>query len=138
MGIRRTVDQVLTAEIADGAVVNSKVNAGAAIALTKMATDLSNVVQGVGAGYRIARGSEVVPGATGTVDVVTGLTAIVAAIAIPRADPVTTAMWASCTWAAGTLTLKMWEPTAADGVGEDLTPIAATTDHQVDWIAIGT
>lgn len=160
MGLIRTIDLKLASEIADGAVtlaklpdgvltadapgrlkmannfvVDAKVDAAAAIALSKMATDLTNVMLGLGAGYRIARGTVVV---TGTEVVATGLTAIVAAVAIPRADPVATDMWASCTWAGANLTLKLWKPTSANGATANVAPIAATGGLQVDWIAIGT
>ena len=130
----RTKNLLLAAEIADSAITNVKVAAGAGIALTKMATDLSNVMLGLGAGYRVARGSVVV---TGVEVVATGLTTIVAAVAIPRADLVATDMWVSCEWAGANLTLKLWKPTVATPAA-NVTPIAADGGLQVDWIAIGT
>lgn len=156
MGLRRTKDLVLAGEIADGAVTltklpdgvltadvagrakladgfinNAKVDAVAAIALTKMATDLTNVALGLAAGYKVARGTESV---TGTAVVGTGLSTIVAVVAVARADPGLTAYWVSCTWAGANLTLKVWKPTAAN----DVTPAAGSVALQVDWVAIGT
>lgn len=122
---------VTEGKIGAGAVVNAKVGAAAAIALDKMAADLSNVVLGVGPGYKVARGTAVV---TGTEVVATGLTTIVAATATLRADPAMTDYWASCTWAGADLTLKVWKPTAAG----DVNPLAGSGGIQVDWVAIGT
>jgi len=119
MGLIRTKDLVLTAEIGDGAITDAKMNAAALVAW------------GLAAGYKVARGTASV---TGTEVVATGLTTIVAAVAVARADPALTAYWVSCTWAGANLTLKVWKPTAAN----DVTPLAGTTALQVDWVAIGT
>lgn len=136
MGLLRTIDMVLTDEIEDGAILDVNVAAGANIAVAKLSIDLTNVMLGIAAGYAVTRGSVVV---TGTEAVVTGLTAIVAAVALPRADLIDTDEWISCTWAVGTLTLKMWKPTVIDGGATcNATPIEATVGLQVDWIAVGT
>lgn len=94
---------------------------------------IGTVAAGVEAGYKVARG---VASVTGTLDVATGLSTVVAAVACLRDDPSTGGLWASVTNAStpGTITLKVWKPTAAN----DVTPVAATAAKVVQWIAVGT
>lgn len=92
-------------------------------------------VAGQAAGYKLARGSTSVTGATGG-DVTTGLGTVVAVVAVLGEDPslagdkVTAALGGT----AGHITLKVWKPTASG----DVTPILATAAKVVNWIAIGT
>jgi hypothetical protein len=88
-------------------------------------------VQGVAAGYKAARG---VAAVTGSLAVTTGLTSIVAATATLNEDAALTGTVVSATFSAGTLTIKVWKPTASG----DCTPIAATAAKSVCWTAVGT
>jgi len=126
---------ITAGQIAPNTITNAQIDAAAAIAGSKISPDVTDVTIGLAAGYAIARGQATVPLATGTLDVATGLNAIVAAVATMAEDPVVgTHQWLSQTWAGATLTLKCWKATAIN----DVTPIAATDDVTVDWIAIGT
>ena len=109
-------------------------------AMTKTATQLNLVAIGVAAGYKVARGT--VTPTSGSHTVVTGLTAVVAAVASLKGAPSLTHMFTASdvgdqagTPAAGSILVKSYKPT---GVA-DVTPIAATTPWSaVDWICIGT
>lgn len=98
------------------------------------------VVVGVAAGYKLARGQHTTVAASDTV--VTGLTTVVAAVAVLDDDPVLDPLFVSCSIgdqagapAAGSIYIKSWQATAAN----DCTPIAATTfGKKVNWIAVGT
>lgn len=98
------------------------------------------LVNGVAAGYKIARGTVAVGAASKDVD--TGLATVVAAVVSLQSDPTLTHMWSTIsvgdqagTPAAGHIVIKSWKPTAAN----DVTPIAATTPWgAVNWIAVGT
>ncbi|MDP3064115.1 MAG: hypothetical protein Q8O40_13030 [Chloroflexota bacterium] len=133
-------DGVLTADaagrlkVADGFVNNAKVDAAAAIALTKMATNLTNVVLGIGAGYKVARGTRAMVAASE--EFATGLATVVAATATLRENPALTGYWVTALESAtpGSIFLKIWQPTGA----ADVSPLAATTFGDVDWVAIGT
>src|SRR5574341_192493 len=100
----------------------------------------STIVQGVAAGYKVARGSVTPTSASHTV--VTGLTTVVAVVVQFKGAPTLTHMFNSGdigdqagTPAAGSFLLKSYKPTASG----DVTPIASTTPWAaVDWIAIGT
>src|SRR5678815_1643233 len=89
--------------------------------------DLTSLIQGIAAGYRLARG---VAAVTGTATVITGLTTVVAVIATPQDDPDGVALAAvSATIgdqagapAAGSVILKAWKVTATGNA----TLIAAT------------
>lgn len=93
----------------------------------------------VPASSRIARGVATI---TGSGDVVTGLATVVAVIATMQADASLTngiAVTATIgdqagTPAAGSVTIKVWKPTASG----DVTPIASAAAVAVNWIAIGT
>ena len=95
-------------------------------------------VSGVAAGYKLARGVATI---TGSGDVVTGLTTVVAVVATMQADASLTngiAVTATIgdqagTPAAGSVTIKVWKPTASG----DVTPIASAAAVAVNWIAIG-
>lgn len=95
-------------------------------------------VDGVAAGYKVARGVSAV---TGTLAVTTGLATVVACVAGLESDPVVgEAMGCSVDIPtqtgddAGKVTLKTWKPTANDNA----TPVAGTGTPNVSWIAIGT
>jgi len=99
-----------------------------------------SAIVGVGAGYKIARGQHATVAASDTV--VTGLTTVVAAVAVLDDDPTVDPLFVTCSIgdqagapAAGSILIKSWKPTA----NNDVTPIAATTfTKNVNWIAIGT
>jgi hypothetical protein len=98
-------------------------------------------VAGVAAGYKVARG---VAAVTGTLDVVTGLTTVVAVIATAQDDlDGDTLAGVSATIgnqsgapAAGSITIKAWKVTAGGAAGNP-TLIAANAAKSVNWIAIG-
>lgn len=99
----------------------------------KINPDVTNVVIGVGAGYRLARGETAV---TGTADIATGLATVVQAVACLETDPSLEAFEVSVadSGVAGNIILKVWKPTGA----ADCTPLAATVAKSVRWIAVGT
>ncbi len=105
-----------------------------------LAAAVATPVAGVAAGYKIARG--VITPTDGTDTVVTGLTTVVAAVAMLVATPILTHMWSSATIgnqsgapAAGSINLVHRSP-AGSG---DVTPQdAASTFVDVAWIAVGT
>jgi len=103
------------------------------VSSAKLATALQALVLGAASGYKLARGQANV---TGTSDVNTGLTTVVAAMATLDDDISLAAMWVSAhlSATAGHLDLKVFKPTAVD----DCTPIAATAAAKVNWLAIGT
>lgn len=106
----------------------------------ELAAAVTTPVAGVAAGYRLARG--IITPTDGTDTVVTGLTTVVAAIAMLIATPILTHMWSAATIgnqsgapAAGSINLVHRSPTLAS----DVDPIdAAGTFVDVAWIAIGT
>ena len=130
---------VTVGEIADDSITNVKINSSAAIAGSKLDPDTTNEVIGVAAGYKIARGQVTTSTASDTV--VTGLTTVVAAVAVLDDDPVLTAAWATASIgdqaaapAAGSIYIKTWMPTSTSVTD----PVAATTfTKKVNWIAIG-
>lgn len=97
-------------------------------------------VEGVAAGYKIARGRHTTVAASDTV--VTGLATVVSVVAVLDSDPGDNPMLVSAsigdqagTPAAGSILIKTWQNTT----GTDPTPVAATTFSKVvNWIAIGT
>lgn len=101
---------------------------------------LRSRILGAGNNYKLARGQHTTVAASDTV--VTGLTTVVAAVAVLDSDPTTDPLFVTCSIgdqagapAAGSIYIKTWKPTANDNV----TPIAATTFTKlVNWIAIGT
>ena len=123
-----TVDKIAT-----DAITNVKVAAGAAIAGSKISPDVTNVVIGVAAGYKIARGETSV---TGTADIAAGLATVVQVVACLENDVALDGAWVSVadSATAGNIILKVWKPTGA----ADCTPIAAAVAKSVRWIAIGT
>ncbi len=95
---------------------------------------LQAVVEGAASGYKVARGESSV---SGTADVDTGLSTVVAVVASLGEDPVVgEGMWvtAAIGATAGHIDLKVWKPTA----NNDCTPVAGSAAKEVDWIAIGT
>ena len=120
------------AALGDPAVDTLQVKDGG-IASAKLATALQALVLGAASGYKLARGEAAV---TGTADVDTGLATVVAVVASLKSDPSVDALWASAASSstAGHIDLKVWKPTASD----NCTPIAATAEKSVEWIAIGT
>ena len=87
-----------------------------------------NVISGSGGAY--VAGTAAV---TGTEAVDSGLTAITAVVATLKDDPTVNANAVTATWTGGTVTLKVWKPTAVD----DCTPIASSTETDVSYIIIG-
>lgn len=106
-------------------------------AIARTAAEINLLLQGLAAGYKVARGVDAV---TGTLDKNTGLATVVAFVAILAEDPaltghlVTFVLQTQSGGTAGHVTIKVWKPTAAN----DCTPIAATAAKNVAWIAIGT
>lgn len=108
--------------------------------VTKTAAEINLLVAGQAAGFKLARGQSVIAGAETLVN--TGLTTVVAAVAVLDDDPGLDPLFVTCTIgdqagapAAGNIIIKAWKATAAN----DCTPIAATTfNKKVNWIAIGT
>jgi len=92
-------------------------------------------VVGVAAGYKVARGSSSITGATGG-DITTSLATVVAVCANLGEDADLTAsmVTAALGGTAGHITLKVWKPTS----NADPTPILSTNAKTVNWIAIGT
>lgn len=96
-------------------------------------------ILGVAAGYKLARGQATTVAASDTI--VSGLTTIVAVVAVLDDDPVDGCQFVSASIgnqagspAAGSFYLKTWK--ATDG---DATLVAATTfTKKVNWVAIGT
>jgi hypothetical protein len=120
-------------QVAGNLVVTGTVGAGGG-------AGISNPVGGVGASYKLARGTVTPASASHTV--VTGLTTVVAAVASLKGAPSLTHLWSGAdigdqagTPAAGSILIKSKKPTATG----DVTPIDATTPWSaVDWIAVGT
>lgn len=97
----------------------------------------TNMVNELCNGLALARG---VSSITGTGDVVTGLKSVVAVIATLQDDAALTGNLVTATVGdqatapvAGSVTLKVWKPTATG----DSSPIAATAAKNVNWIALG-
>jgi hypothetical protein len=105
-----------------------------------MLASLSTPIQGIAAGYKIARGQLTTASAADTV--VTGLATVVSVVAVLDADPTDDPEWVSATIgdqagtpAAGSVIIKTWKNTG----GTDPTPAAASTfSKKVNWVAIGT
>lgn len=99
---------------------------------------ISNIVQGVAASYKVARGVSAI---TGSGTVVTGLTSVVAVVASAASDlDGDTLAGVSATIgdqagspAAGSVYLKAWK---SNGDG-DATVVAADAAKNIAWIAIG-
>ena len=115
------------------AAATSETNAGASAAAA--AATLAAAVAGAASGYKLARGSASITGATGG-DIVTGLTTVVALAASLGEDSSLAGNHVSATLGgtAGHITLKVWKPTATG----DCTPILATAAKTVNWVAVGT
>jgi hypothetical protein len=117
--------------------LNNSMSAAQDVAL---GTLLSNIAEGAGASYKVARGTVTPTSASETV--VTGLATVVAVVASMKADPIATqsAVTASIgnqsgAPAAGSVYIKTWKFTSTSNP----TLIAATTPWAaVDWIAVGT
>ena len=99
------------------------------------------IVNGIGGGYKVARGIHTMLSASDTV--ATGLASVVAVVASMESDPIATCD--RCTAAignqsdapvAGSVYLKVWMPTATANTA----PVAADgfATIKVNWIAIGT
>jgi hypothetical protein len=91
-----------------------------------------------GTSLRTASG---VASVTGTGDVATGLTTVVAVVATLQDDAALTGSITTATVgdqagtpAKGSVTLKVWKPTSST----DPTPIASSAAKSVNWIAVGT
>jgi len=112
---------------------------GDGLDLASIVNDMATAVDGVAAGYKIARGIATTVAASDTI--VSGLATVVAVVTSLEDDPVDGCMHASASIgdqagspAAGSFYLKTWKSTDADA-----TIIAATTfTMKVAWVAIGT
>lgn len=104
-------------------------------ALDENNVDLTAVVVGVAGGYKIARGSASITGAT-LGDIVTGLATVVSVTATLGEDSTLAGnhVTAAIGGTAGHITLKVWKPTASG----DCTPILSTAAKVVNWEATGT
>lgn len=108
---------------------------------TKTEVPITNAVNGVAAGYVVARGEH--QQATASDTIITGLATVVAVAITPRTVTLKQLFFAASvgdqagTPAAGSIVITSKQPTAVD----DVTPTAATdfTDNiKVNWIALGT
>jgi len=132
LGANKNVDVIAVADL--------KLGAGAGTSIVPTAAQINLLVQGVAAGYKVARGT--ITPTTASDTVVTGLTTVVAAVASFKGAPTLTCMFVAADVgnqagapAAGSIYIKTYKPTATG----DVTPIAATTPWSaIDWIAIGT
>ena len=90
-------------------------------------------VSGIANGYKIARGGN---SFIANLELATGLTTVVQAVACLKDNPSLNGAWVSVTdgTKAGNIFLRVWKPTSA----ADCTPTAATSAVNVSWIAIGT
>lgn len=124
-------------EVKASVLIDAPVIKKGGVAISRSAAEINLLVQGIAAGYKVARGVDAV---TGTLDKTTGLTTVVAFVAVLAEDPaltghlVTFTLPAQSGGTAGHVTIKVWKPTAAN----DCTPIAATVAKNVAWSAIGT
>ena len=108
--------------------------------LTVTAAQVDLLMQGLAAGYQLARGVHETVAAEDVL--VTGLAAVVAIVATLADDPSVDPLLVTADVgdqagapAAGSVYIRSWKPTANDNV----TPIAATTfGKKVNWVAIGT
>lgn len=108
--------------------------------VARSAAEMNALVQGVAAGYKLARGQHETVAAVDTV--VTGLATVVAVLAVLDDDPGLDPLFVTASIgdqagapAAGSVYIKSWQATAAN----DVSPIAATTfAKKVNWVAIGT
>ena len=114
---------------------------GSETAVARSGAEINLLVQGVAAGYKVARGERTQVAASDTV--VSGLATVIAVIVSPRTRTVKQLFFNASPGdqagapAAGSFLITSQKPTAVD----DVTPIEATdfTDNiVVDWIAIGT
>ncbi len=127
-------------EIAGVAVTASAAELNILDGVTRATAQINALVQGVAAGYKLARGVHETVAASDDVD--TGLATVVAAVAVledaPSLDPLLVQAVVgdqAGAPAAGHILIKTWKATAA----ADCTPVAATTfAKKVSWIAVGT
>lgn len=111
--------------------------------LASQASAVGNPVNGVAAGYKLARGQ--LTTATAADTVVTGLATVVSVVATLETDPTDTCGWATAQVgnqsgapAAGSVVIKTWMVTTGGAAGNP-TQIAATAfSKKVNWVAIGT
>jgi hypothetical protein len=116
-----------------------RVTASSSSGVTVVEEKIGSSVEGVAAGYKMARGVATI---TGSGTVVTGLATAVAVVAMMQADAsLTNGISVTGTIgdqagapAAGSVILKVWKPTGSG----DVTPIASAAAVAVNWIAIGT
>lgn len=103
--------------------------------LTNNGAVTSNIVSGVAAGYKIARGETALDG-TNPTPVTTSLTTIVSCtltVKIATSTGVDTSMLTYGT-SSGTLNMYAWKPTSSS----DTTLVASTGTQTVGWICVGT
>jgi hypothetical protein len=130
------VDQGDSLVVKSGGVINIESGGALKVAGVDVTTAVATGgVAGVAAGYKIARGSTSVTGATGG-DINTGLATVLGVAASIGADISLNANEVSAALSAtpGHITVKVWKPTATG----DCTPIASTTATVINWVAVGT
>jgi hypothetical protein len=101
--------------------------------LSRSAAELNLLVQGLAAGYKLARGSVA---ATANKAVATGLSSIVGFALAPVAETATKgnlAVLISGKVSGGTLTVYRWKHTGPS----TSTLVAATSAGTIDWLAVG-
>jgi hypothetical protein len=136
LGANKNVDTLI---IADGGL---RLGDGTGTAVTPTASEINLLVQGVAAGYKIARGTITAAAATPTMTVETGLTTVISAVASLKDAPTLTHMFVvadvgdqSGAPAAGSIYIKNYRPTSSS----DCTPVDASYPYNaLDWIVIGT
>ena len=110
---------------------------GSEVDIVPTAASINLLVQGVVAGYKVARGNSA---GTAAASIATGLSAIVDFVAIPLGASAAKANYCSLitgvksTITAGQLLLYRWAHTSAGTT----TLVAATTAGTIEWVAVGT
>lgn len=112
------------------------IGSGSGTLISRTAAQINLLIQGVAAGYKVARGSLT---ATATASFSTGLTTVVHAVVTARAASAANINKAvAVSWdkgvVAGYMKVYRWKH---KGVGSP-TLIAATSNGILDWVAIGT
>lgn len=111
--------------------------------LASQASAVGNPVNGVAAGYKLARGQLTTVTAADTV--VTGLTTVVSVTATLETDPTDTCDVATAQVgnqsgapAAGSVIIKTWMVTTGGAAGNPTLIAATAFSKKVNWVAIGT
>lgn len=123
--------------VASGGTLDIESGGVFSIAGTDRTTQLTNMLAGLAAGLRVAKGSAAALDGSNPTPIATGLTTIVAAFVQLRgtAAPAdaTSVLTVDYTGSDGTLNVYGWKNTG----GTDPTLVASTGTETFDWIAIG-